>query len=159
MNVIRASRFAFAVLALSFVAGAASAQEWPTAYEYKCRWSMEPTLGSITYGQAEVTFQNMVDVPGWVGIRKTGVLRTEYPTTGAVVNKNITLTWDWNSGDHVFFLQVSGGPDCTLTTYEGDDPGQAAVRFDGIGLSNTGPNGSCSNGAYQVCARYNQWVP
>lgn len=149
MSITRALRLSLALVALSLVASAASAQEWPSNQPYKCRWSR--VISGVThYGEAVVTFQNMVHY----GLYQTGTLRTDYPN-GTFLAQNITLYWDWNNSTY-FKLQVTGGPMCTVTTYSNsDDPSHRAIRFDGSQLApwEKGPGDSCSNGTFQVCAR------
>jgi hypothetical protein len=111
-------------------AGAAHAQNWPTASAYSCDW----TLGA-TSGKSFVTFQSLTGT----SYVRSGTLKTVYPT-GTVVTKPITVYWDWPTGDNNRFIldQTQDGIECTLTT------------------ANTSKELTfypCSNGAWQHCVQ------
>jgi hypothetical protein len=137
---------------------AADAQVYPpNNKEYECRWSKH-TGGSATYGESKVTFLNLTGTP----FERTGQLKTEYvglpPVTQAV-----KLSWSGWNGENYFVLELPGTNPlvkCSLLTFVDEDtPSRLALRFDGRTMDNVpvSPAGMqlCTNGAFQLCSRFN----
>lgn len=152
MSTSRRALYGLLALGLMLSCLSAQAQSWPLSgpqnTTYKCRWSR--LIGSTTtYGESRVTFTSLVGSND----SRSGLLRTEYKD-GSVRDEAVTVNWIPYFGNNVFQLTVpSTGTTCMLHTYEtrSDPNGGRALRFDGTYLH---PNGLCSNGAFQLCARW-----